>query len=119
MQIKYLWALICVVFPLQSLAAVGDTYFCRETEVNRTGLKKEHTLFWGQDWFEIKDDVKQGVIDTSAKRKFTFQSEGYFFSIYQYRNGHVFSAFDGSTYSTRFVRESYTFSTSYDCSKLD
>ena len=107
-----------VAYSSEVLGGVGDTYVCKEKEINPAGYKAEMILNWNSNSFETKDKVEKGSLDTSTIREFSVSTSDYFISIFQYRNGYLTISFDGMNYTNHFVEKDRTFVTSYVCEKF-
>ena len=110
--------MLIVAYSSEVLGGVGDTYVCKEKEINPAGYKAEIILYWNSNSFETKDKVAKGSLDTSDVREFTVSTSDYFISIFPYRNGYLTISFDGVNYTNHFIEKDRTFVMSYGCEKF-
>lgn len=115
---KLLVLLFSLLISFKSFAGIGDTYFCEEKEYSGGTAKAQMILEWNENSMTEKSIPKQGLTDTSHTASFVINKNNYFVAISPYRDGQLIETFEGETYTSIFVRTSYTAVNEYICTKL-
>ena len=90
----------------------------QEKEINKAGYKGKILLFWNENSITVKDSVEEGSIDISDKYPFAVHEKNYFMAMKPKYEGHVIKTFDGETYASHYIKDSYTYSSEYNCEKF-
>jgi len=115
---KLLILLFSILISLNSYAGIGDIYFCEEKEINIADYKAQFILNWNENSMTNKDIVEEGSVDSSDTVPFLIHKNNYFVTIKPYREGQLIETFDGETYTSNYVEDSWTFISDYSCEKF-
>ena len=115
---KLLILLFSILISLNSYAGIGDIYFCEEKEINIADYKAQFILNWNENSMTGSNALKEGSVDTSDTVPFLIHKNNYFVTIKPYREGQIIETFDGETYTSHYVKDSWTFISEYSCEKF-
>ena len=101
-----------------TFAGVNDTYVCKSKEINAFGYKDEFILFWNNGYFEQQFKAVESTPRMKFVGRFDVHEKNYFTATSAYQDGHVLSAFNGTTFVSVFIKAKYTAVSEYTCSKF-
>ena len=105
---KILILLFSTLISFNSYASIGDTYFCEEKEYSH-GTKAQLILEWNENSMTDKSIPNESLGDTSHTAPFVINRNNYFVATIPYSEGQLVETFDGETYTTLYVSNSYTY----------
>jgi len=114
---KILVLLFSILISFKSYASIGDSYFCEEKEFIN-GTKAQLILEWNKNSMTDKSIPNESLGDTSHTAPFVINRNNYFVATIPYSEGQLVETFDGETYTTLYVSNSYTYVSKYICNKF-
>lgn len=117
-MMRILFFALAAVMPAITYAGVGDTYVCKEKEINIAGYKDEFILFWHATDYEMRYKQVKGSVGGTFKRDFYTHNANYFTSVSYYQNGQILATFDGTTFIQVYVEAGYTGVGDYTCAEF-
>jgi len=115
---KLLILLFSILISFNAYSDVNDIYVCEEKEFNKAGYKAKLVLFWDENSMTKKDRVEDDSVDTSDTYPFVVNEKNYFVAMKPKYEGHIIKTFDGETYASYYIKDSYTFISEYNCEKF-
>jgi len=115
---KLLILLFAILISFNSFGSIGEKYFCESKEEFSNGVKARFILEWNEKVMK-KISIKEELLtDVSDSHTYLKNKYNYFVTSDPLEDGHFIQTFDGETFTTLYVKNSYTFATAYICTSL-
>ena len=123
---KFLLKMALMLFLIMSSiiihAGVGESYYCKENKMNRSGTFAEFVFDWKEGFIRERDVENPKLTNKDIETKILYSTPHFFITLRDYKtekkSGKLFKSFNGIIFTSHYVEENYTYVTDYTCRKL-